>query len=84
MLTDYIREAMRLAHYELMENARFFATVPPLEGLWAEGATLEESREELQSMLEDWLLLGLQLGHELPVIAGIDLNKKAPVHAEAD
>lgn len=27
MLTDYIREAMRLAHYELMENGRFFATI---------------------------------------------------------
>lgn len=84
MLTDYIRAAMRLAHYELMETGRFFATVPPLEGLWAEAATLEESREELQSTLEDWLLLGLQLGHEIPVITGIDLNRKAPVHAEAD
>ena len=84
MLTDYIREAMRLAHYELMENGRFFATVPPLEGLWAEEVTLEKCREELHSTLEDWLLLGLQLGHEIPVIAGIDLNKKVPVHAEAD
>ncbi len=84
MLTDYIREAMRLAHYELMENGRFFATVPPLEGLWTEGKTLEECREELHGALEDWLLLGLQLGHQIPVIAGIDLNKKAPVHAEAD
>jgi predicted RNase H-like HicB family nuclease len=76
MLTDYIREAIRLAHYELMETGRFFATIPPLEGLWTEGATLEESREELQSTLEDWLLLGLQLGHEIPVIAGIESSKK--------
>ena len=40
MLTDYIREAMRLAQYELMENERFFATIPGLKGLWAEDATL--------------------------------------------
>jgi predicted RNase H-like HicB family nuclease len=84
MLTDYIREAMRLAHYELMENGRFFATIPGLKGLWAEDATLEACREELQSTLEDWLMLGIRLGHELPVVAGIDLNAKAPVHAEAD
>ncbi len=84
MLTDYIREAMRLAHYELTENERFFATIPPLEGLWAEGVTLEACREELQSTLEDWLMLGFRLGHEIPVVAGIDLNAKAPVHAEAD
>jgi predicted RNase H-like HicB family nuclease len=84
MLTDYIREAMRLAHHELTENERFFATIPPLEGLWAEGVTLEACREELQSTLEDWLMLGFRLGHEIPVVAGIDLNAKAPVHAEAD
>lgn len=84
MLTDYIREAMRLAHYELMENGRFFATIPGLKGLWAEDATLEACREELQSTLEDWLMLGIRLGHELPVVAGIDLNQKAAVHAEAD
>jgi predicted RNase H-like HicB family nuclease len=84
VLTDYIREAMRLAHYELTENERFFATIPPLEGLWAEGVTLEACREELQSTLEDWLMLGFRLGQEIPVVAGIDLNAKAPVHAEAD
>jgi len=41
----------------------------------------------LQSTLEDWLLLGLQLGHKLLVIAGINLNRKAstrePAHAKA-
>ena len=49
-----------------------------------EGVTLEACREELQSTLEDWLMLGFRLGHEIPVVAGIDLNAKAPVHAEAD
>ena len=28
----------------------------------------------LKSVFEDWVLLGLRLGHELPVINGIDLN----------
>jgi hypothetical protein len=55
--------------------------------VWAEGETLEECREELQSTLEDWLLLGLQLGHRLPVIEGINLNRKPalrePAHAKA-
>jgi predicted RNase H-like HicB family nuclease len=55
-----------------------------MPGLWAEGPTLEECREELQSTLEDWLLLGLQLGHTLPVIESIDLNRKELAHAEAD
>jgi predicted RNase H-like HicB family nuclease len=62
VLTDYIREAMRLARYELMENGRFFATVPGLKGLWAEDATLEACRGELQSALEDWIMIKVRFG----------------------
>ena len=65
---------MRHAHYELMENGRFYGSIPECTGCWAEGATLEECRDELQSTLEDWLLLGLQMGHSLPVIGAFDLN----------
>lgn len=84
MLTDYIREAMRLAHYELMENGRFFATVPSLRGLWAEGASLELSREELQSTLEDWITIKLRHNDDdFPSLNGIDLNPQ-PAYAEAD
>jgi predicted RNase H-like HicB family nuclease len=75
MLTEYIYSAMSHAHYELAENGRFFGTIPKCKGLWAEGKTLEECRDELQRTLEDWLLLGLQLGHTLPVIDGMNLNR---------
>jgi predicted RNase H-like HicB family nuclease len=75
MLTEYIERAMRKAHYELMEDGRFFATIPKCKGVWAEGKSLEKCREELRSTLEDWLLLGLQLGHTLPVLDGINLNR---------
>ena len=84
MLTEYIQQAMRRAKYELMENGRFFGRIPQCQGLWAEGTSLEECRDELQSTLEDWLLLGLQLGHTLPVFEGIDLNRKELAHAETD
>jgi predicted RNase H-like HicB family nuclease len=84
MLTDYIREALRLAHYELMENGNFFGTIVPLKGLWAEGKTLEECRQELQSALEDWMMLKLRFGDtDFPVLNGIDINPK-PEYAETD
>jgi hypothetical protein len=41
--------------------------------------TLRACEEELRSTLEDWILVGLQLGHALPVLADIDLNRQ-PVH----
>jgi predicted RNase H-like HicB family nuclease len=68
MLTQYIQHAMRHAKYELMENGRFFGQIPECQGVWAEGATMEECREELQSTLEDWLLLGLDMGHTLVAV----------------
>jgi predicted RNase H-like HicB family nuclease len=83
MLTDYIRRAMRHARYELMENGRFFGYIPECPGTWGDGATLEECRDELQSVLEDWLMVGIRFGDALPVIDGIDLNPE-PAYAEAN
>lgn len=82
MLTQYIKAAMHQAHYELMENGRFFATIEACPGLWAEGGTLEECRDELQSTLEDWILLKVSFKDTMPVIGGIDINPQ-PLHAEA-
>lgn len=74
MLTEYIGAALRLAHYELMEDGRFFAEIAELPGVWADGATLEECRETLREVAEDWIVLGLKHGHDLPVVGGFDLN----------
>jgi len=84
MLTEYVNKAMRLAHYELMENRRYWGEIPVLQGVWAEGETLEGCRDTLREVLEDWLLVGLRRGHTIPVIEGIDLNQKAEAGAVAD
>lgn len=83
MISEYLQAAIHQAHYELMENGRFFGSIPACKGCWADGANLEECRDELVSVLEDWVLLGLQLGDQLPVINGLDLNPQ-PAYAEAD
>ena len=75
MLTEYIQAALKEAHYELMENGCFFGSIPSCEGAWGEGATLEECREDLRGALESWIVVGLRLGHPLPVLAGIDFTK---------
>jgi UPF0150-like len=43
--------------------------------------TLRGCEAELQSVLEDWILLGLKLGHHLPVMEDIDLNREPTVAA---
>jgi predicted RNase H-like HicB family nuclease len=72
MLTAYIQAAMRRAHYEMIDDARpFFGSIPGCPGVWVSGESLEVCREELQGALEDWIVLGLRMGHTLPVIDGI-------------
>ena len=81
MLTDYIHAAMHQAAYELLPDGEgFYGEIPALPGVWANAPTLEGCRDELQKVLEGWMVLGLRLGHTLPVLNGIDLN--TPLAAE--
>ncbi len=75
MLTAYINAAMRKAHYEILPNGEgYLGTIEGLQGVWANADTLEACREELQEALEEWIVLGLRLGHQLPDIDGLTLN----------
>jgi len=73
MLIAYILSAMRLAKYEILEDGQYYGEIPGFQGVWAQAENLEACREELQSALEDWLVLGIRMGHQLPEIAGIQL-----------
>ena len=83
VLTDYIEQAMSLAVYDKLEDGTFAGKIPPCKGVIAFGSTLRECEEELHSTLEDWILVGLKLGHPLPVIGGIDLNRE-PTREQVD
>jgi predicted RNase H-like HicB family nuclease len=74
VLTDYIRAAMKHATYEKLSDGTYYGEIPQTPGVWSNADTLEGCREELQSVLEGWILLGLRRGHPLPVIDGIDLT----------
>ncbi len=74
VLTDYIEQAMSQAVYEELEDGTFGATIPPCWGVMAFGCSTSECKEELQSVLEEWIVVGLRLGDTLPIVAGIDLN----------
>ncbi len=74
MLTTYIRAAMRRASYEILSDGTFYAEIPNFQGVYAKAQTLEACREELQEVLEGWIVLvALRLGHSLPAVDGITL-----------
>ena len=76
MLIDYIRAAMRRATYELLADGEgFFARIPGCQGVWANADTLEACRDELQSVLEDWILIKLRHNDaDFTPYDGLDLN----------
>jgi len=75
VLTEYVEQALCLAVYDKLEDGTFAGRIPLCKGVLAFGSTLRRCQDELRSTLEDWILVGLKLGHPLPTIAGIDLNR---------
>lgn len=71
MLTSYIRAAMRRARYEIVEDdGSFYGEIPPIPGVWTNAATLESCRDELESVLEGWILLSIADHSPIPEIDG--------------
>ena len=79
ILTGYLESALSQAEYDKLEDGTFSGRVPSCKGVIAFAKTLRECEDELRSTLEDWVLVGLKLGHPIPVIAGYDLNQE-PSH----
>lgn len=50
-----------------------------LQGVWANADTLEACREELQELLEQWIVIGLKITTPIPVLDGIELSVKKKV-----
>ena len=79
MIIKYLSEAMRRAKYKILEDGSYYGWIEELPGVWATASSLEECREELQSVVEDWLFLGLKLGHDIIPLGDIDLNTQPKV-----
>ncbi len=78
MLTDYINAAMATAEFEQLEDStEIYGEIPRCEGLWAVGDTEDECREELRSALEDWLIVKLHFGDELPAFGDVVIRTPA-------
>jgi predicted RNase H-like HicB family nuclease len=75
-LSDYVAEALARATFEKREDGNYAGRIPCCAGVVAFETSLRECENELRSTLEDWILVGLQLKHPLPVIERIDLNKE--------
>ena len=67
ILSDYLDRALSQAEYDKLEDGTFFGRIPACKGVVAFAANLSECEDDLRSVLEDWVLVGSKLGHELPI-----------------
>ncbi len=76
MFTQYVQYVMsRLAVYEVLKDPKpFYGSIKGFKGVWAQGKTLAECQQELQEVLEEWLLLKIQKGGFLPKSGKYDLR----------
>ncbi len=74
MLTEYITAALRRAHYEILPDGEgVYAEIRELPGVWANGDTVEETRDDLRLALEGWIALALERGVSIPELDGVGI-----------
>lgn len=76
---EYVKQAMIRAEYEEMEDGTYVGQIAACPGVITFANSLRECEDELRTTLEDWILLGLRLGHPLPVIGGVALDEVSVV-----
>ena len=74
MLTEYIKASLKRADYKKLKDGSWYAEIPGFTGVWANGESVEECRNELQEVLEDWILFRIHKNLSLPVIDGTELT----------
>lgn len=78
MLTSYVRSAMHRARFEILPaDESYYGEIPGFQGVNANASTLERCREELEEVLEEWILVRVARNLPLPVVDGISLAVKS-------
>ena len=74
MIIEYTNAALKKALYKVLEDGSWFAEIPGFEGVWANGANVEECREELREVLEEWLILKIRDKDVIPSIGVLQIR----------
>jgi len=75
MLNKYIQKALHKAKYEILsDDNTFYGEIPEFQGVYANAATLEDCRDELAEVLEEWIFFRLSKNLPPPVVDGLQLS----------
>lgn len=66
MIIEYIHAALARAKYEIIDDDEpFYGEIEDLPGVWATGKTLEDCRQNLVDVLDEWIIIHLR--RDLPI-----------------
>ena len=75
MVRQYIDAAMRRAKYEILpEDSTFYGEIAGFDGVYANASTLEACRDELEEVLEEWVLFRISRNLDLPTVDSLELR----------
>ena len=66
MISEFVEQSLKRAKYKVLGDGMYYAEIPRLRGVWAQGKTREECRQELREVIEEWLLLKVHSHHPVP------------------
>jgi predicted RNase H-like HicB family nuclease len=71
MIFEYCQKVIEEAEYKKLEDGTWFAEISGFRGVWANGKTVEECRNELITVLEEWIILKLRDREPVPEVEGL-------------
>jgi predicted RNase H-like HicB family nuclease len=77
MLLEYIQAALRHAKYEILpDDGSYYGVIPECAGVYGNGDVLEDCRDQVREVLEEWVLFRVHRNLPIPAIDGIELAIK--------
>jgi len=77
MIRKYIQTAMEHAKYEILpDDGTFYGQIHECPGVYSNAPTLEKCRNELEEVLEEWILFRVYKNLEIPPIDKIEIKIK--------
>jgi predicted RNase H-like HicB family nuclease len=82
MLIAYLKAAMKKAKYEILQDDNtFYGEIPGFEEMYTNADNLETCRDELEEVLEEWILFKVSRNLPLPQVDRVELKiKESTMH----
>jgi predicted RNase H-like HicB family nuclease len=82
MIRKYIQTAMEHASYEILQDdGMYYGEIKECPGVYSNAPTLEKCRNELEEVLEEWILFRVYKNLEIPPIDNVEIKIRKPAVA---